>query len=221
MVSLALLLLAESTHQVKESSSRLVGERIFPSRGGDEVVCLRVDANQMGERHVEYVNLLYSPKTAFKLLHSLHHLNGASWDQVNCTHYALNPAIVALFDEWARTTANSSTDCYRLHCKTYYLGINSVSLGPLLKVRREGRKRELETEESQRRFIHTREIVVELEHSHRQQALWLFSNGGAYCRVVTVYESGWSMADLMEVVEVSGRLSSSLLSHSLNQFALI
>jgi hypothetical protein len=53
------------------------------------------------------------------------------------------------------------------------------------------------------RFVFARELVVNFQRSHISQALWLLSNGGLYSREVTIYSLGWSLPNLMEVVEVS------------------
>ena len=153
------------------------------------------------------MNLLYSPKAAFKLLHSLHHLNGVAFDEFHLT-YILNPAICNLLHEWARISGTSS---YRLHCQSYCTGKTALFLGQLEERNADGegrKKRKRAAEDG--RFIHACEVVTRLKPAQMHHVFWLLSSVGAYSPELTVYvgkkESVWTgeldVPVLMLIVEV-------------------
>jgi hypothetical protein len=185
------------------------------------VICLTValtddyDVYDADIRTVDFLNLLYSPKAAFKLLHTLHHLNGVLFDN-SYNEYALNPSITSLLSEYA----HGSRFCtYRIYSKLHRLNQNSLELGSLigLEESKEGRMRKRRFEDGRERFIRAREIWVPIYEPHNlHHVLWLLSNGGPYSRKVSVRVGTWATQTLMELVAVSTyhltyRIESSLL----------
>lgn len=200
---------------VKESAAQLVGERIFPSRGEDDVIRLIMDLccyyspSSYSERIVDFINLLYSPKAAFKFLHSLHHLNGVAFDRSDIEH-PLNTAIVYKLAEWAQSTKSngSASRIYRLHSKSHWLD-SSLALDKMvgleLGVRRK-RKLEFDGGDASLRFIHAQEIKMRIDEwrpSSMHHVLWLLSNGGAYARVLSIETTICDVPAIMMIVEVS------------------
>lgn len=151
----------------------------------------RAPRRQRRSNCVDYLNLLYSPATVYKLLHPLYHLREVSIGELNLAHH-LNPAIVELLDEWLLDIGNREPANFRLHACTYNLKPDLGNLEHLLRMETgekwwNGRKRRADG--SVGGFVHSHKIAY-CEYWDAiitiQQAEWLLSNGGTYCREACV-----------------------------------
>jgi hypothetical protein len=117
--------------EFQEATTHLVGELVYPSWAAEAYVRLRLCTSDTGvNEHRYYVSNRLDGESAFAFLHFLHHVNGASFDRLCMELSPINPAIIAMLDEWKHLLSGSPAR-FKLYCESVQQNLNTTPNYPI------------------------------------------------------------------------------------------
>lgn len=104
--------------EFQEATTHLVGALIYPNWVDEAYVGLRLCTSDTGmNEHRYYVSNRLDVESAFAFPHFLHHVDGASLNRLMLELSPINPAIVAMLDEWKRLLGGSHAR-FKIYCQS-------------------------------------------------------------------------------------------------------